>query len=76
MGSYMSHFVKSVLKMWVTKYTVFANLKEVFVISSRKQTSKTIMIWYSNRINNIFSEYTPAHFSVLHLAKSSPSTSV
>lgn len=44
MGSYMSHFVKPILKIWVTKYTVFANLKEVFVTSSRKQTSKTIMI--------------------------------
>ena len=50
MGSYMGNFVKPGLKIWVTKYTAFADLKERFAASSRKQTStKRIMIWYSGQ---------------------------
>lgn len=39
MGSYMGNFVKPALKIWLTKQTTFADLKECFALSSRKQTS-------------------------------------
>lgn len=40
MRSYMGDFVKPVLKIWVTKYTTFADLKESTLLHHQgKQTS-------------------------------------
>lgn len=76
MRSYMGDFVKPVLKIWVTKYTTFADLKESTLLHHQgKQTS--LCWWWSgivSRINSIFSEYTPDHFGAVHLAKLGPST--
>lgn len=51
MRSYMGDFVKPVLKIWGTKYTTFADLKESTLLRHQgKQTSTKLMtIWNSGQ---------------------------